>query len=124
MNIPTQFTLFGNTIKVRIENIDLDGGTYGYWNDVTNEIFLFRQVKIDGQVHNLTRKQIDHTFWHELRHAMQYYSLGETDEQDAQTFASMMTEFMESSRNQTYTQEPQDLFQLTDIVYTPNPTES
>ena len=37
---------------------------------------------------------IEHSFWHELGHVMQYYSTCATDETSVQTFASFMMEHM------------------------------
>lgn len=97
MQIPKSFTLFGQNIKVLLKDIDLDESRYGYWNDVTNEIVIYKQVRVDGETINLSTEQINHTFFHELRHAMQYFSVGSCNEQDAQTFASLMMEFIKSS---------------------------
>lgn len=97
MQIPSKFTIFGQTINVITKEIDLDDNRYGYWNDVTNEIVIFRSVRVDGETLVLSREQLAHTFWHEYRHAVQSFTLGKCDEQDAQSFASAMIELIKSS---------------------------
>lgn len=66
MKIPERFEIGGQEIKVIIEDQDSES-RYGYYNDVTEEIHLFREIKVEDKVTKLTSIQIENTLWHEVK---------------------------------------------------------
>lgn len=96
MKIPEKFEIGGQEIKVIIEDQDSEN-RYGYYDDVTEEIHLFKKLKIDGKVTELTSIQIENSFFHELFHCFQFHGKGDTSESESSTYAAFMTQFLKSS---------------------------
>ena len=98
-NIPLSFSIGGRDWKVTIlETIDR-GESYAKWFDTKAEIQIARNILEDGVLEPCSDYLIEHSFWHELGHVLQYYSNGKTDEKSAQTFASFMMEFNKTKIN-------------------------
>lgn len=97
MNIPTQFTIHGHTIKVIQREIDnKEDNRYGYYDSVKEEIVIFNQVRSDGEPTLLTDIQLEATFFHELMHCFQWHIKGQTDEWEAQSYSGLLIEFLKS----------------------------
>ena len=100
-SIPSSFTLGGRTWNVvRKETIN-NGRTFGLWLDNKAEIHLAENVFCDTDTDKLeavNEYQLENTFWHEIGHLFQYYSTGHTDDTFAQTFATFMTELINSKK--------------------------
>ncbi len=65
MNLPSTFTIFGNTVT--IETVDrTDENQYGYWDDVNEKIVIALNVKGSTGWVKLRDDQILSTFWHEV----------------------------------------------------------
>lgn len=98
MKIPKQFTIHGHIVKV-IQK-DLDNPTdnrLGYYSSIEEEIVIFNKAWSDGVSVNLTDTQILCTFIHELIHCLQYHIEGESNERDAQSYAGLVLEFIQTS---------------------------
>lgn len=94
--LPSEFKLFGNTINVKVVDTCSDS-RYGYWNDATEEIVVATKVAIDRKLINLTEKQIDLCFLHELIHAFQWYAKGEYNEAEAQVYAQLLYDYLNTN---------------------------
>lgn len=90
MILPKQITIFGNTIDI-IE-VDCLNEASGDFSPVTNTIHVARHTLSDGIKCELSPKQKEQTFWHEVFHAFQYYSTGRYDEAQSQVYAGFMSE--------------------------------
>lgn len=93
-NIPSKFIIHTQEIKVILKDVDLEDTRYGYYDSVKEEIVLFRKIKSNGETVELTEKQIEMSFYHELCHAFQWHIKGETDEWEAQSYAGLIMEFL------------------------------
>lgn len=89
MTLPKEITIFGNTIDV-IE-VDCLNEASGDFSPVTNTIHVARHTLSDGIKCELSPKQREQTFWHEVFHAFQYYSTGKYDEAQSQVYAGFLT---------------------------------
>ena len=96
MDIPKQFTINGQPIRVKILD-KLEDNQYGNYNDVKELIQIARTIEVNKEVIHLTQLQIENTFWHEVAHAFQFHSKGEYNEAEATIFGGMMAEFIRSS---------------------------
>lgn len=95
MNIPKRFILHYHPITVKIKEIDnTDENRYGYYDSAREEIIIFRKLKSDGKLVELTDIQLEATFYHELLHAFQWHIKGETDEIEAQSYSGLILEFL------------------------------
>lgn len=96
MNLPSTFTIFGNTVTIEIVD-KTDENQYGYWDDVNEKIVIALNVKgADGWI-KLRDDQILSTFLHEMIHSMQWYSGIEYSEVEASTYSNMLMEILRSS---------------------------
>lgn len=96
MKIPTSFKIGGRTWKVLFKDTIDEGLSFAKWFDYSAEIHIARNVVCDEVMKPCDEYTIEHSFWHELGHVMQYYSTCATDETSVQTFASFMMEFNNS----------------------------
>ena len=97
MKIPEQFIIHGHIVKVIQKEIDTIGdNNYGYYDDVKEEIIIFRKVRSGEEPVTLTETQIEATFWHELIHCFQYHTKGEYNEQEAQSYSGLLIEFFKT----------------------------
>ena len=98
MNIPEKFKIAGFDIKVELVD-KTDDNNFGNWNDVTNTITLAKNISLkNGELTNLTERQIQNTFYHELLHAFQFYCGKEYSEIECNVFANFMVEFLETKK--------------------------
>lgn len=87
-NIPKQFELARHVIKVNIVE-SLPDDEYGNFSD--QELLINIATTVKG--HKLQDIQIHNTFWHEWKHAYQFFYNNKFDEIEAQTFANLMCEY-------------------------------
>lgn len=100
MKIPSQFIIHGHTIKVIQKELDnKEENRYGYYDSVKEEIIIFQKVRSDDEPVPLTNTQIEATFYHELIHCFQWHIKGQTDELEAQSYAGLMVEFLNTKDN-------------------------
>lgn len=95
---PKEFIIANNVIKVIIEDIDNVNNNYGTFSDATNEIHIYRSLRIGGKIIPLTKEQLKNTFWHEVMHCFQFYSGKEYDEKEAQVYANFLRDLILSSK--------------------------
>lgn len=97
MRIPEKFTI--NTQEIKVEIVDtISDGCFGQYNDITDTIKLAKYVKDDdGERIALSEEQILNTFLHEMLHAFQWHSKGETSEVESSTYSGYFIEFIKSS---------------------------
>lgn len=98
-NIPLSFHLGGRDWKVTFHETIDKGESCAKWLDTKAEIQLARNILEDDVMEPCSDYVIEHSFWHELGHVLQYYSNGKTDEKSAQTFATFMMEFNKTKIN-------------------------
>lgn len=97
MKIPKKFKCAGFEIKVELVD-KLDDNNFGCWNDVTNTIKLAKNISIsNGELTELSSRQIENTFLHEFCHCCQFYSGKPYDETECNIFANFMLEYHESN---------------------------
>lgn len=96
-DIPTEFTIHGHTIKIKVVP-ESDRGNFGYYHDVKEEIILAENIREGSELIPLTEIQIFATMWHEIFHAFQWHSGKEFDEQEAQTYSGLITEFFNTKK--------------------------
>lgn len=98
MNIPEKFKIAGFDIKVELVD-KTDDNNFGNWNDVTNTITIAKSISLkNGELTNLTERQMQNTFFHELLHAFQFYCGKEYSEIECNVFANFMVEFLETKK--------------------------
>lgn len=90
MKIPKQITIFGNAIDV--VEVDCLNEKMGDFSPSTNIIHIARHTLSDDVECELSPKQMEQAFWHEVFHAFQYYATGEYDEAQSQVYAGFMSE--------------------------------
>nr|DAR22992.1 MAG TPA: SprT-like family protein [Caudoviricetes sp.] len=97
MKIPEKFTI--NSQEITVEVLDtLPDQKFGEYNCITDRIKLAKCVKDDdGTIIPLKEEQILNTFIHELLHAFQWHSQGDTSETESNTYAGYFVEFIKSS---------------------------
>lgn len=100
--IPEKFNLGGRTWHVLYQDEIDKGQVFAKWYDSNAEILLALNVLEDGELTPCTEYQLINSFWHEYGHILQYYSQGNTDDTFAQTFATFITEFINT---QTFNNE-------------------
>lgn len=98
MDIPESFIIHGHAINIYVLEVDTEDNRYGYYDSVKEEIVIFKKVYSSGVLCSLSETQILHTFFHELIHAFQWHLKGDTDEQEAQSYAGLMMEFINSKK--------------------------
>ena len=94
MRIPEKFTINSQEITVELVNTppSQNVGEEGW---ITDKIKLATNVKDDdGTVIPLKEEQIENTFWHELLHAFQWHSKGDFSEEESNTYAGYLLEFL------------------------------
>lgn len=91
--LPKQFKIANNVIKVVVEDIDTEDNNYGTFTDATNEIHLYKRIKVKDKEIHLSSEQIYNSFYHEVIHCFQFYFNNEFDEAQAQVFANFIREF-------------------------------
>ena len=96
MDIPKQFTINGQPIRVEILD-KLENNRYGDYNDAKELIRIAKTVEVDRETIELSKAQMLNTFYHEAMHAFQFHSKGEYNEAEATIFGGMMAEFIRSS---------------------------
>lgn len=97
MNIPEFFTINGQKINIELVN-SLPGQVYGEFNSVTNTIKVASSIIEDNEVYQLSEEQILNTLIHEVLHAFQWFSTGDTDEIQSSTYAGYILEFLKSTK--------------------------
>lgn len=96
MIIPNKFVVHCHPITVRIEEYDTNGSRYGYYNDAKEEIVVFRKVRVEDEMVDLTETQMECTFLHELIHLLQFHIKGVIDETEAQGYAGLLLEYLKT----------------------------
>ena len=98
MIIPDKFKLAGFEIKV--EFVDkTDDNCYGCWDDVNNTISIAQNISLkNGERTPLSARQMANTFFHEVCHAMQFYSGKPYSETECNIFANFMLEIYETKQ--------------------------
>ena len=92
-NIPTTFRLGGRGWIIVFKDSIENGEIFARWLDNKAEIQIAYKAKDDGELVDCDEYQLEHSFWHELGHIIQYYSTGTTDDTFAQTFATFIMEY-------------------------------
>lgn len=97
MKILEKFTI--NSQEITVEIVDqLQNQRFGEYNCITDNIKLARRIKDDdGTFIPLKEEQLLNTFIHELLHAFQWHSQGDTSEKESSTYAGYFVEFIKSS---------------------------
>ena len=95
-DIPLSFHIGGRDWKVTFRETIDKGESCAKWLDTKAEIQIARNISDDDAIEPCDDYIMEHSFWHELGHVMQYYSEGKTEEKFAQTFATFMMEFNKS----------------------------
>ena len=98
-DIPLSFHIGGRDWKVTFHETIDKGESCAKWLDTKAEIQIARNISDDDAIEPCDDYIMEHSFWHELGHVMQYYSEGKTEEKFAQTFATFMMEFNKSKVN-------------------------
>lgn len=98
MKIPEKFTI--NSQEIKIELVDrLSEQNFGEFNCITNVIKIAECVEDDNKdLVKLKDEQILNTLMHEILHAYQWYSSGEFNETQSNTYASYFVEFLKSTK--------------------------
>ncbi len=98
MKIPEKFTI--NSQEIKIEIVDrLSDQNFGEFNCITNVIKIAECVEDDNKdLIKLKDEQILNTLMHEILHAYQWYSTGEYDEPQSNTYAGYIVEFLKSTK--------------------------
>ena len=97
--IPESFILTNHKIKVTVVD-RIDENNYGDWNDISNEIRLSRTLKCDDKIIELSKIQIENTFYHELAHALMFFTGIKQDEMIAQGFANLIYDYVHTRKYQ------------------------
>ena len=94
--IPKKFKIAGFDVIVEFVS-KTDNNSYGYWDDVNNKIVIAENISMkNGELTKLSKRQTEHTFYHEWFHAFQFYSGKEYSEIECNMFANFMLEFNET----------------------------
>ena len=94
--IPKKFKIAGFDVTVEFVS-KTDNNSYGYWDDVNNKIVIAENISMkNGELTKLSKRQTEHTFYHEWFHAFQFYSGKEYSEIECNMFANFMLEFNET----------------------------
>lgn len=98
MKIPEKFTI--NSQEIKIEIVDkLQNQDFGEFNCITNIIKIAEYVEDDNKdLIKLKDEQILNTLIHEILHVYQWYSTGEYDEIQSNTYAGYIVEFLKSTK--------------------------
>lgn len=98
MKIPEKFTI--NSQEIKIELVDrLSDQDFGEFNCITNVIKIAECVEDDNKnLIKLKDEQILNTLIHEILHAYQWYSSGEYNEAQSNTYAGYFVEFLKSTK--------------------------
>lgn len=98
MRIPEKFTI--NSQEIKIEVVDrLQDQNFGEFNCITNVVKIAECVEDDNKdLIKLKDEQILNTLIHEILHAYQWYSTGEYDEPQSNTYAGYIVEFLKSTK--------------------------
>jgi hypothetical protein len=98
MKLPKKFTI--NTQEIKVKVVDtLSESRYGEYNSINDTIQVAKRIiDGDGIEYVLTEEQILNTFIHELLHAFQWHSKGETSEEESSTYAGYFVEFLKSTK--------------------------
>ena len=96
MDIPKQFTINGQPIRVEILD-KLENNRYGDYNDAKELIRIAKTVEVDRETIELSKAQMLNTFYHECFHSFQFHSKGVYDEAEASSYAGLMVELLYSS---------------------------
>ena len=96
LRVPEKFTINSQEIKIKVCD-SLPNSNYGTYNDVKELIQIARTIKVDNEIVKLTNEQIWNTLIHEVLHAFQFHSKGETSEIESNTYAGYIVEFLKST---------------------------
>lgn len=99
MKIPREFVIHGHTIHVYIYEKDGPDNRFGYYDCVREEIVVYKSVKVDNELVELNEAQMISTFLHELTHCIQWHVKGQTDEWEAQSYAGLIFEFLQTKKD-------------------------
>lgn len=98
MKFIKDFTINSQRIKVEMVN-ELPNQDMGQFDCIHNTIRIATHVRDDDhELVTLTNEQILNTYFHEVLHAFQWYSSGDTDEVQSCTYAGYIIEFLKSSK--------------------------
>lgn len=92
MIIPKKFKIANNWVTVEVVD-SLPNNDYGTFCDAKQLIQIAKTVIADDEVVELTKEQLENTFWHEYCHAMQFYFDNNYNEAQAQCYANFICEF-------------------------------
>lgn len=96
MDIPKQFTINGQPIRIEILD-KLENNRYGDYNDAKELIRIAKTIEVDRETIELSKAQMLNTFYHEAIHSFQFHSKGVYDEAEASSYAGLMVELLYSS---------------------------
>ncbi len=98
MKIPDKFTI--NSQEIKIEVVDtLPNQDFGDYNSITDVIRIATHVEDDNKdLIKLKDEQILNTLIHEVLHVFQWHSCGEYSEQESNTYAGYIIEFLKSTK--------------------------
>lgn len=92
-----RFKIANQIITTHLQDFVAEGSEYGQFSDAENAIFLAKKIILDGgKTIELTKEQIENTWWHECIHAFQFYFNNKFDETQAQVYANFMQEIFAS----------------------------
>lgn len=98
MRIPEKFTI--NSQEIKIETINkLQDQNFGEYNCITDTIKIATHVEDDNKdLIKLKDEQVLNTVIHEVLHCFQWHSKGEYSEEESNTYAGYIIEFLKSTK--------------------------
>ena len=94
--IPKKFTIAGSDYTVKfVESSEDDlGGNYGDFSNLSHEIRIALNAKLDDEPIKIREDEVLKTYLHELGHCFNYYYNNEYSEEFANAFQNFMYEYL------------------------------
>lgn len=91
--IPKSFIIHGHTIQIELVN-ELPDEKFGEYDCVLETIKIASNMRRGADLIPLSVTQLYTTFLHELMHALQFHSGRDFSEEEAQTYAGLLFEYL------------------------------
>ena len=94
--IPKRFTIAGSEYNVKFVNSSEDdlGGNYGDFSNLSHEIRIALNAKLDDEPIEIRKDEVLKTYLHELGHCFNYYYNNDCSEEFANAFQNFMYEYL------------------------------
>jgi hypothetical protein len=94
--IPKRFAIAGSEYNVKFVNSSEDdlGGNYGDFSNLSHEIRIALNAKLDDEPIKVREDEVLKTYLHELGHCFNYYYNNECSEEFANAFSNFMYEYL------------------------------